>query len=919
MATEIENLVLRISADAKALKNELGKAEKDVDSFAKTVGTKMKSVGKSMAKVGKKMSLFVTAPIVAGATASIAAFASFDDAMTQSTAIITDWGNATRQQMEETAIALSTQGPQSATDLAQSYFFLASAGLSVEQQIAALPAVQQFATAGMFDMANATDLLTDAQSALKLTSGDTAKNLENMIGLSDVLVRANQLANASVEQFSTALTSKAGSALAAFEIPAEQGVAVLAAMADQGIKAELAGNGLDRMLRLLSKSALDNAAAHKALGFEVFDADGNMNDMSNVIFQLEQVTNGMSAEVKAATLDMLGFDAKIQGVILPLLGTSQAIAGYTSELENAGGTTDEVSKKQMESFKNQMGLLWDDIKNVSREIGQKLIPIVTWLADKLKAVIEWWKGLSDGAQNTILVITGVVAAIGPLLIGLGGLIMSLGTASILYSKLSIKMVFSKGVTLALAAAKGILAIATKALGAALKSIPYLAIAAGVIYLITQIYKLAAGTAEYNKQAERRNKLDQKLADMKKKEATKELEGFEGLEGAEKVEEIQKAIAKATREVSGYKMQVNQSQRNVAELAPTWLSAGLAGRDVWKLAKEDLAAAEKRGEAQQERLDKLKEMLHLEKQKISQAEAAAKIEEARKSEEGGVARAIFAGEIKNLNEMNDKLKEQKETFGMTASEIEVYKAQVKGASDAQLEELQVIQEENDAIEENLKKREEEKQAAEDRKAFFKDTMDSLNEEIATFGMSTTELAKYKAEKEGLSEIEVAMIGIQTKTLEKMKEEQKLMEKGKQLTESLMSEEEKFAKGKEELDKMLRMGSIDLETYTKAMEKLKKDTTINVKFKVTGVEAVAAGSAEAAAKLEEFRALHAGGEKVDFRAQGKEILDNQNKAFEAGPKAGNGADAKDKEDLSNIEINTRIMAERIPVIVEEAGLV
>jgi TP901 family phage tail tape measure protein len=919
VATEIENLVLRISADAKALKNELGKAEKDVDSFAKTVGKKMQSVGKSMAKVGKKMSLFVTAPIVAGATASIAAFASFDDAMTQSTAIITDWGNSTRQQMEETAIALSTQGPQSATDLAQSYFFLASAGLSVEQQIAALPAVQQFATAGMFDMANATDLLTDAQSALKLTSGDTAENLENMIGLSDVLVRANQLANASVEQFSTALTSKAGSALAAFEIPAEQGVAVLAAMADQGIKAELAGNGLDRMLRLLSKSALDNAAAHKALGFEVFDVDGNMNDMSNVIFQLEQVTNGMSAEVKAATLDMLGFDAKIQGVILPLLGTSQAIAGYTSELENAGGTTDEVSKKQMESFKNQMGLLWDDIKNVSREIGQKLIPIVTWLADKLKATIEWWKGLSDGAQNTILVITGVVAAIGPLLIGLGGLIMSLGAASILYSKLSIKMVFSKGVTLALAAAKGILAIATKALGVALKSVPYLAVAAGVIYLITQIYKLAAGTAEYNKQAERRNKLDQKLADMKQKEAAKELEGFGEFEGAEKVEEIQKAIAKATREVSGYKMQVNQSQRNVAELAPTWRSAGLAGRSVWNLAKEDLAAAEKRGEAQQERLDKLKEMLHLEKQKISQAEAAAKIEEARKSEEGGVARAIFAGEIKNLNEMNEKLKEQKETFGMTASEIEVYKAQVKGASDAQLEELRVIQEENDAIEENLKKREEEKQAAEDRKAFFKDTMDSLNEEIATFGMSTTELAKYKAEKEGLSEIEVAIIGIQTKTLEKMKEEHKLMEKGKQLTESLMSEEEKFAKGKEELDKMLRMGSIDLETYTKAMEKLKKDTTINVKFKVTGVEAVAAGSAEAAAKLEEFRALHAGGEKVDFRAQGKEILDNQNKAFEAGPKAGNGADAKEKEDLSNIEINTRIMAERIPVIVEEAGLV
>jgi hypothetical protein len=151
------------------------------------------------------------------------------------------------------------------------------------------------------------------------------------------------------------------------------------------------------------------------------------------------------------------------------------------------------------------------------------------------------------------------------------------------------------------------------------------------------------------------------------------------------------------------------------------------------------------------------MLRLEEEKLKKAEAAAAIEEKRKAEEGGVARAIFAEEIKNLNEMNKKLKEQEETFGMTASEIEIYKAQVKGASDAQLEELRVIQEENDAIEENLKMREEEKEKAEEREAYFKDTIEALNEEIATFGMSTAELAKYKAEKEGLSEIEVGIIG------------------------------------------------------------------------------------------------------------------------------------------------------------------
>jgi len=92
----------------------------------------------------------------------------------------------------------------------------------------------------MFDMARATDLLTDAQSALGLTIRDDAiANMEEMVRVSDVLVRANTLANASVEQFSVALTTKSGAALRALNKDMEEGVAVLAAFADQGIKGEV--------------------------------------------------------------------------------------------------------------------------------------------------------------------------------------------------------------------------------------------------------------------------------------------------------------------------------------------------------------------------------------------------------------------------------------------------------------------------------------------------------------------------------------------------------------------------------------------------------------------------------------------------------------------------------------------------------
>ena len=64
---------------------------------------------------------------------------------------------------------LSAEATASAKEAADAFFFLASAGLDGKQSIAALPIVAQFAQAGAFGLARATDLLTDAQTALGLS------------------------------------------------------------------------------------------------------------------------------------------------------------------------------------------------------------------------------------------------------------------------------------------------------------------------------------------------------------------------------------------------------------------------------------------------------------------------------------------------------------------------------------------------------------------------------------------------------------------------------------------------------------------------------------------------------------------------------------------------------------------------------
>lgn len=427
--TEIERLIVRLIGDASSYQKMMKDAEAQAKKTAALIENRLRKVGDVMTKVGRSMTLKITAPLAVIGGAAVKTFSDFDKAMVESTSIMKVTTDQI-DQMREAAVNLSAGGEvlQGPKQLAESYFFLASAGKDAAQSMALLPKVAAFATAGAFDMALATDLLTDAQSALGLSSKNVIEDTRNLVRVSDTLVKANTLANASVQQFSTALTSKSGAALKSYGKDVEEGVAVLAALADQGVKAELAGNALDRVIRLSSKGALDNAKAHQKLGFQVFDNAGKMRNLGDIIANLEDVLEGLSDEQRAATLDMLGFEARVQGVILPLLGTSDAIKKYEAELRKAKGTTQEVADKQMKSFSAQMTILKNQVTAASIEIGQKLAPVVKAMGSLVASTANAWRGMNSVVQDVIITLALLLGAVGPMLIVLGNLLRVIASA-----------------------------------------------------------------------------------------------------------------------------------------------------------------------------------------------------------------------------------------------------------------------------------------------------------------------------------------------------------------------------------------------------------------------------------------------------------------------------------------------------------
>jgi len=316
------------------------------------------------------------AAVIGGFVRLIRSVEEFNQAMRSSLAIMGFVSDKLRTDMAQAAFDVARVTKFSAKEVAESYYFLASAGLTAAQSIKLVSTVANFAQAGMFNLSQATELLTDAQVALGMSFKDVEKNATSMKRVGDVLVKANTVANASVQQFSEALTTKAASAARIAGKSIEETVAVLAAFADQGVKGSDAGAAFHIVLRDLTTKAIRNAEAFKKFNVTVFDSAGEIRNMADVVGDLERALDGLSAGQKKATLLTLGFTDKSIAYIQTLLGMSEAIREAESKMRKAGGTMDDVSNKQLTPMKQS----WENIKGSVSAAGSKLVPVLDALA-----------------------------------------------------------------------------------------------------------------------------------------------------------------------------------------------------------------------------------------------------------------------------------------------------------------------------------------------------------------------------------------------------------------------------------------------------------------------------------------------------------------------------------------------------------
>ena len=387
----LSSLNFRLTANIAPFRKGLNKAERSMD-----------QLGRKMQQTGKNLSMKLTAPLAALGAVSFNVFKGFEAEMSKVKAV----SGATAEEFK----ALS----DNAKDLGASTMFTAREVASLQTEFAKLgftaseitkvtESTLALAQASGSDLARAAEVSGSTLRAFGLDASQTGR-------VTDVMAASFSSSALDMEHFASSMAFVAPVAKSA-GMSIEETSAMLAVLANAGIKGSKAGTALRRIISEIGTTGKPVAEALKDLA-----------------------TQGIGL---ADAKDEVGRSA--QSALLILSEGVDQIKPLTKEFENSSGAAKEMAdimgdnafgaSKRLESAMEGLGI------SIGEVVAEAVVPMMEGIA-KLASKLN---KMSPAVKRNVVVIAALVASIGPLMFLTGGLLRN-------FRFLRIAMVRSNAIT-----------------------------------------------------------------------------------------------------------------------------------------------------------------------------------------------------------------------------------------------------------------------------------------------------------------------------------------------------------------------------------------------------------------------------------------------------------------------------------------
>jgi len=385
-----------------------------------SVREQARRTGKKISGIGKTMTLSATTPILGLGTAAVVTATKFDDSMRKVQAITQASGDDF-DLLNDKAKKLGTSTSFSASEAADGMSFLGMAGWETTEILEGMDGVLNLAASGQMDLAKAADVTSNIMSGMGISASEAGR-------VADVLAQASSSANVDVGMLGESM-KYAGPIAKEFGLSLEETATIAAKMGDAGIQGSEAGTAMRSAFARLADPTAESAKWLDKLGISASDSEGNMKDMGIILGDLEGAFAGLSEQERLQAASSIFGQEGMAGWMNVIGVGAGEFDNFTESLENSEGRAKEMADIMNGGLGGAIKSLKSLAEGVLITFGDDLESVVSSAVGFLKKLLGVFEGMSPEMRRIIIVVLGIVAAIGPLLIVVGMLMTTFAAVS----------------------------------------------------------------------------------------------------------------------------------------------------------------------------------------------------------------------------------------------------------------------------------------------------------------------------------------------------------------------------------------------------------------------------------------------------------------------------------------------------------
>lgn len=349
-----------------------------------------------------------TGKLTALAKTSVGVGVSFQSSMSQVAATM-GVGVDQIQSLTDKAKEMGSTTAFTATQAADALNYLALAGYDANKAAEVLPSVLNLAAAGGMDLAYASDLVTDAMASLNLEA-----NKQNVDEFGNKLAKAASKANANVSQLGEAILTVGGTA-ANLKGGTTELTTALGLLANVGIKGAEGGTHLRNIILSLQSPTDDATKLMEQLGLQVYDAQGNMRGLDDILTDLSGSLAGLTQGQKDSVINALFNKTDLAAVNGLLAAQGEQWESLAQQIDAAGeiagdsGAMAQMAETQLDNLQGSVTIMQSALEGL--QLG-----IYDYLEPSLNEAAKWGsecfstltKALSEGGPEAMLQAAGQI-------------------------------------------------------------------------------------------------------------------------------------------------------------------------------------------------------------------------------------------------------------------------------------------------------------------------------------------------------------------------------------------------------------------------------------------------------------------------------------------------------------------------------